>query len=50
MDNDIKTSGETYELSSYQEERIDSARNDLKAGKTITHNDLQKEIDHWLSI
>jgi hypothetical protein len=46
---ETKISGDTYKLSSYQEERIDSARNDLKNDKTITHNDLQKEIDQWLS-
>ncbi len=46
---ETKISGDTYELSSYQEERIDSARKDLKKGKTITHNELQKEIDQWLN-
>ncbi len=46
---ETKISGDIYELSSYQEKRIDSARNDLKQSKTITHNDLQKEIDQWLS-
>ncbi len=47
---ETKISGDTYKLSSYQEERVDSARKDFKTGKTTTHNDLQKEIDHWLSI
>jgi len=38
-----------YELSDYQKNRIDLARLQLKKKQTITHEDLQKEIDQWLS-
>ncbi len=43
-----KISGGIYNLSDYQKERLNIAREELKYGKTITHNDLQKEIDQWL--
>jgi len=43
-----KISGGTYKLSDFQKDRIDIARKELKGGMTITHNDLQKEIDQWL--
>jgi hypothetical protein len=39
----------TYKLSDYQKNRIDSARQQLKNKQTISHDDLQKEIDQWLS-
>jgi len=32
-----------------QKKRIESARLQLKNGQTISHEDLQKEIDQWLS-
>ena len=44
-----KISGSTYKLSDLQKERIDLARQELKNGETIAHDDLQKEIDEWLS-
>jgi hypothetical protein len=44
-----KASLGTYELSDYQKNRIDLARLQLKKRQTITHEDLQKEIDQWLS-
>ena len=44
-----KASGGIYRLSEFQKERIDSARQQLKNGQTISHDDLQKEIDQWLS-
>jgi hypothetical protein len=44
-----KISGGTYYLSDYQKERIDVAREDLKYGESITHDNLQKEIDLWLN-
>ena len=43
-----KISGGIYNLNDYQKERIDVAREELKYGQTITHDDLQKEIDQWL--
>jgi gas vesicle protein len=44
-----KVSEGTYKLSDYQKKRIDIARQQLKNGQTIAHEDLQKEIDQWLS-
>ena len=44
-----KVSEGEYKLSNFQKKRIDSARNELKQRKTISHNDLQKEIDQWLN-
>ena len=37
-----------YKLSEYQKNRIDSARQQLKSKRTISHKDLQKEVDQWL--
>ncbi len=44
-----KISGGIYNLSDYQKERIDMAREEVKDGQPITHDDLQKEIDQWLN-
>ena len=44
-----KASEGEYKLSDFQKKRIDSGRIDLKQKKTISHNDLQKEIDQWLN-
>lgn len=38
----------TYKLDDYQKIRIDSARQNLKSRQTISHDDLQKEIDQFL--
>lgn len=43
-----KVSEGTYKLSDYQKNRIDSARQQLKHQQTISHDDLQKEINQWL--
>lgn len=45
---DSKISGEIYQLSDFQKERIDSAREELKNYKTISHREVQKEVDKWL--
>lgn len=45
-----RVTGGVYQLSDFQKERIDIARLELKNGQTISHVDLQKEIDQWLSI
>jgi hypothetical protein len=42
-------SGATYKLSEFQKSRIKSARQQLKDKQTISHEDLQKEIDQWLN-
>ena len=45
---DSKVEKDVYKLSDYQKERIRSGREQLKNNQTITHDDLQKEIDQWL--
>ena len=45
---DSKAEGETYQLSDYQKERIQTSREQLRKGQTISHETLQKEIDQWL--
>lgn len=44
-----KVSEVTYKLSDFQKKRIDLARQQLKSGQTISNDDLQKEVDQWLS-
>lgn len=44
-----KISGGEYELSDFQVKRINAARQELKLKKTISHSDVQKEIDTWLN-
>ncbi|HAQ19009.1 MAG TPA: hypothetical protein DCR40_07215 [Prolixibacteraceae bacterium] len=44
-----KVSDGTYKLSDYQKNRIDIARQQLKGRQTISHDEIQKEIDQWLS-
>jgi len=44
-----KASESIYKLSDYQKKRITSAREQLKNKQVISHDDLQKEIDQWLS-
>jgi hypothetical protein len=43
-----KASEDIYKLSDFQKDRINIARQDLKNGHTISHDDLQKEINLWL--
>ena len=45
-----KVSEGTYKLSDFQKNRIDSARRQLKNKQTISHDDMQKEIDQWLNL
>lgn len=44
-----KVSEGEYQLSDFQKNRIDLARNELKNKKTVSHNEVQKEIDQWLN-
>ena len=44
-----KVSEGIYKLSDFQKARINSARQQLKNKQTISHDDLQKEINQWLS-
>jgi len=39
----------TYDLSNYQKERIKIARLQLKNGKTISHQNIKKEVEQWLN-
>jgi hypothetical protein len=44
-----KVSEGEYQLSDFQKNRIDLARNELKNKKTVSHKEVQKEIDQWLN-
>lgn len=45
---DSKVEKEVYKLSDYQKERVSLGREQLKMNQTISHDDIQKEIDQWL--
>ena len=45
---DSKVEKEVYNLSDYQKDRIRHGREQLKKNQTISHDELQKEIDLWL--
>lgn len=45
---DSKVEKEVYKLSDFQKERVRTGREQLRNNQTITHDDLQKEIDQWL--
>ncbi len=38
-----------YKLSDFQKKRIDSGREQLRKGESISDDVLQKEIDQWLN-
>ena len=38
-----------YQLSDFQKKRIESGRDQLKKGQTISNEALQKEVDQWLN-
>ena len=44
-----KISSGIYKLSDFQIDRINASRQDLKEGRTISHDELQNEIDQWLA-
>jgi len=44
-----KVSDSVYELSDFQKKRIELGRQQVEDGQTISHEDLQKEIDQWLN-
>jgi hypothetical protein len=46
---DSKVNEGTYKLSDFQKKRIDSGREQLKKGQSISNDVLQKEVDQWLS-
>ena len=45
---DSKAEDTIYKLSDLQKKRIQEGRMQLKEGKTISHETLQKEIEQWL--
>lgn len=46
---DSKVSSTIYKLSNFQKERISLGREQLENGQVISNDDLQSEIDQWLS-
>ena len=38
-----------YKLSDFQKNRVESGREQLRKGQTISNDVLQKEIDQWLN-
>lgn len=46
---DSKVSPTSYKLSDFQKERIMAGQLQLKNGNVISNDDLQSEIDQWLS-
>jgi hypothetical protein len=38
-----------YKLSDFQKKRVELGREQLRKGQLISDNDLQKEIDQWLT-
>jgi hypothetical protein len=45
---DSKAEAEVYKLSDFQKDRIQKSREQIIKGQTISHDELQKEIDLWL--
>ncbi len=43
------TSGDVYVLSKEEEKEINEGLQQVREGKTISDEDVQKEIDRWLS-
>lgn len=46
---DSKVSSTIYKLSNFQKERISLGQEQLKNGLAISNDDLQSEMDQWLS-
>ena len=44
-----KVNDGVYKLSDFQKKRIESGRDQLKKGQSISNDTLQKEIDQWLN-
>lgn len=43
-----RISGDYYELSDFEKARVEESRQDLQNKKTISNDDIQKEIGQWL--
>ncbi len=46
---DSKVNEGVYKLSDFQKKRIESGRDQLKKGQSISNDTLKKEIDQWLN-
>lgn len=46
---DLKISSGIYKLSEFEKERIYLGRERMKNGETILNEEVQKEIEQWLS-
>ena len=44
-----KVNERVYKLSDFQKKRVESGREQLRSGKSVPDDVLQKEIDQWLS-
>ena len=44
-----KVSEKVYKLSDFQKNRVESGREQLRKGQTISNDVLQKEIGQWLN-
>ncbi len=44
-----KVKEDTYKLSDFQKKRIESGREQMKKGQTISDSALQKDVRQWLS-
>ena len=44
-----KVNERVYKLSDFQKKRIESGREQLREGQSISNDVLQKEIDQWLN-
>ena len=44
-----KVNERIYKLSDFQKKRIESGREQLRKGQSISNDVLQKEIDQWLN-
>ncbi len=46
---DSKVNEGVYKLSDFQKKRINSGREQLKKGQSISNDVLRKEVDQWLN-
>ena len=44
-----KVNERVYKLSDFQKKRVESGREQLRKGQSISNDVLQKEIDQWLN-
>lgn len=44
----VREDAEVYKISAPQKEAVERGLNDIKNGRTISHEDAGKDIDEWL--